>query len=406
MSAVGPVQSARSGRPVRLYRGSVGDTDLREMDPHTLTDTQVSLPLKLPAARSDDAKWFVVQSDDGSSFVTERSYLLGVGVEGTDVNSYDARSDTLRYRAHLPVAMDLFALSSSGRYAIGMTGNEYSFDARYFGVDLARGRILGKFQYQQACCFDPFHDPTARRMYFLDMPYLPADGARRSTPALMAYDTRTGHRAGHTRLSGVLAGLWSAQQAGGKQSATAYWLPGAAVSPDGRQIAILDANSNRLTLIDARDMKVVKRVGGAQSKSSREVPGQLWGAAPRVATAKPSEGITLSMLYAADGRHLYVTGRRLYLTARGESAGESLGLKLIDVKTGNVVASALSDSVISWALWPTADPSALYVLTRPWDCSTPCSFMLRRLDPLTLKVTAERPWDPGTGLYALRAPAQ
>jgi hypothetical protein len=170
------------------------------------------------------------------------------------------------------------------------------------------------------------------------------------------------------------------------------WSPGLALSPDGGQLAVLAANSDVLNVVDARTMHVVETGVVAQGESLRtRVLGWL-GLTPTRAAAKEIEGVLLDAGFSADGSSLFVTGTKGGFDAKGAFAWHGLGLRIVDAASGRLRSQSLENQQV---VWVRDTPEGVYALAlsspSPEELSCPC--ILRRLDPATFQVTAERRFD-------------
>jgi hypothetical protein len=134
------------------------------------------------------------------------------------------------------------------------------------------------------------------------------------------------------------------------------------------------------------------------------------GLPPQVTYPKGPGGINWSVLrFAPDGRRVYATGLETRTNSRGLPSYHRLGLRVIDLEHASTLAEALAGERIDW-LVPAPDGSALYVYgPRQPDApvlSPTSAYVLRRLDAVTLKVTAERDVGAARQLFFLAAAAR
>jgi hypothetical protein len=178
-------------------------------------------------------------------------------------------------------------------------------------------------------------------------------------------------------LEGVTFGTW------GEQS----WSPGFALSPDGRQVAVYDGRTNRLTLIDARRMSILRFEIVSPPQSFVHRVARWLGIEPTAAVAKGvSDGAALQIRYSPDGRLLYVTG---YEHPSGAILGGTtpIGIRAIDIGTGEISGESLKSQTLWWVQLA-LDGSALYAFSLTGDDSEPFPTILR-LDPRTLQIAAQ-----------------
>lgn len=356
----------------------------------------------------------VLQSDDGSM-------LAVIWTMSNKVRIFDARTGVQRAGFGLPAGVRVQGLSPDGRKLYSMSNRWYTFST-------TSGRMVNAVNVH--CCAAPYAPPMAYdaargRLYILEpsqsivagtwiqsafgqgavtseailrRPEAPV--SRPGPPRLVAYDSAS-RQIGHLALNGVTYGSWTGRQWASSQS----WTPGFALSPNGRQIAVYDGSTERLTLVDALRMWVLRSESLSRPQSTITRLAQWLGIAPRDALAKgeAAQGADLQMRYSPTGRVLYVTGTE----QMPNGGGSSIGIRAIDVATGEVVGEALKDQGPWWAQ-PAPDGSALYALSLTGDDSEPFPTIFR-LDPTTLQVTAKRAVtlsDANPQYYVLAAPTR
>ena len=174
--------------------------------------------------------------------------------------------------------------------------------------------------------------------------------------------------------------------------------PGIAVSPDGRHLALVHADIDRVTLIDAETLRVKGGVALTRPRAIGERMLRWLGLLPEPAAAKLLDGRVVQAVFAPDGRHLYVFGAEGETGEPGVAPTErGLGLTLIDLETGAIVAEGLADEQLDEVL-PAPDGRSLYTLgpTVPWTMAAgEPDYRLHRLDARTLAPLAEREF-PGS----------
>lgn len=94
----------------------------------------------------------------------------------------------------------------------------------------------------------------------------------------------------------------------------------------------------------------------------------------------------------AFGRHLYLTGATSTVDEQGEIVYHGLGLTLVDLDPGRIVAEAVADAYVS-AVQPAPDGRSVYVFgsaTGAVIVPPDAPYLLRRLDVASLRVLATR----------------
>jgi hypothetical protein len=232
-------------------------------------------------------------------------------------------------------------------------------------------------------------DPAAERLY------RSAVGGEGDGPwplQIVAHDLTTGAEIGRLILPDVRAGerydRWIDQV-----PIADVLTPAVALSPDGTRIAVVDAEADELTLLDAATLTVERAVEIARPRGLGVRVLTWLGLAPRSASAKSMDGRILWAIFSPDGTRLYVYG---FEGAVGDdldtATKHGLGLTAIEVTSGEIVASGLDGQELFDVL-PTPDGESLYVIgpTVPWAMSSgEPSYRLARLDAATLQTLAER----------------
>lgn len=230
-------------------------------------------------------------------------------------------------------------------------------------------------------------DAAGQRLYRLVIPGSPEDQAPRPV-RLIAYSIMTGDEMGRLDLPGVLAGTF---RPGGLamsgQPLSLYLTPGAALAPDGRRLALAHADAELVTLVDVERLAVERTVALAR----RTGPLDWLGLAPQIAQAKEwrEPGTTRQAAFSPDGRRLYIVGN----TYNGITP-HYLGLRVMDLQSGRVIAEVLADEWIDGVL-PALEGQSLYVFgleDDPLRWARPRQ-RVRRLDAGTLTVLADRTFE-------------
>jgi hypothetical protein len=379
-----------------LYRlAPPGGQVLLPLNPLTLADLSHGRRIRLgavPAALSAGQPW-TLPSADGATLAAV--YYLGGNASADTAASdilirvIDRRTGALHAQVHPQVPIQAQGLSPDGAQLFGPglapVGRGRSRHGVWYALATATGRVVHQVDFPSPDAWDTRYDAAGRRLYLLDM--RPFDGRthRPRTPLLRAYDVVSGHQVGVLALDGVLAGTGrTARQVGG-QPIYAAWQPGFALSPDGRHLAVLDGNTDLLRLIDARSLTIVQTEGVTRPRGALERLGAWLGVLPAVAFAKGGEGVVLDLHFAPDGHRLYALGTKGEIAQDGRLSMRRLGLRVIDVARGQIMAEAPQ----GWLGMP-SDGQALYTLTGD---DTGSRWTLRRADPLTLQVLAQRTFD-------------
>lgn len=392
--------------PFGLYITDAYDgSGLLPIDPRTLADRS-DTPLLGPAVTRSGSSSMAVSPDRGTIAVIAYTSPYDPSGTGITIRVFDARTGAERARFHpaLPVIID--ALSADGSQLVGRDWPPKDLSVSRRVLDATDGRLLATFPAPApaaTCCVTRvLEDPIGGRTYGLLVPGSdgPADGPR--VPTVVAWDPRSGRELGRLTLDGILTGLWQTDRIVDGRPVNASLDPGIALSPDGRRIAVLSAQENLLTLIDAGTLRVLWTRPLAE-----QIGGLDWlGLGARSAAAKgETEGASRTLVFSANGRQLYASGSSTRLDDRGEPAIEPFGLLAItadDSGGGRVVAKGPADELVRW-VQVAPDGGTLYVCVQRQGGGQP-SFIMRRLDPTTLTILAERGFATLPQLRFLAAP--
>jgi hypothetical protein len=173
----------------------------------------------------------------------------------------------------------------------------------------------------------------------------------------------------------------------------AFIEPAVALSPDGQRLAIVHADADRITLVDARSLTVEKTFSLGHSMGILD----WFGFAPTPASHADGEmqGTIRHGVFNVDGRHLYVFSQEVWLEpAAVPTTSGTRGLWLVDLAQERVVAEALPEYQIQW-VQPAPDGTVYVFGTTdetlgPYEVRASSTSMLWRLDALTLEILAAR----------------
>lgn len=384
-------------------------TEAVPIDPETLADLPDGVPLPVP----DDSYADSLLSADGTTLV-EILYP-----DSEDAAAVDTLTVVVRDGPDGPERLRFIPVEPGGALALSRDGSRlvlqteqqgspsgvshpswHTYDTRTGALHssvAAEGQGVGPYGFLTA-----FVDPDARRIY---RPFVPGDRAAPGplTLQIAVNDLLTGAEITRADLTDIAAGAWW-EESIEQVPVNGILSPAVTLSPDGTLLAIAHADAERLTLLDAVTLKPVRSVALSRprevSDRVRDWLGWL-SFAPESAAAKVLDGRVLTAVFAPDGHHLYLYGRT---GAAGETVDTSvetgLGLRVVAVETGEIVAEALSDALFDQIVL-TPDSHDLYVLgpDRSWlnTLGNP-TYTLRRLDALTLDTLAARSYSGRLGI--------
>lgn len=267
-------------------------------------------------------------------------------------------------------------------------------------VQAANGRVVVDMNWKDPCC-GPYLfwlSPDGPYMYRV----LTAMSGQRQTgpsiPVLVRYDLQAGREVSRLRLTGVVAGIWPREGSPASAHLFHHLIPGVALGLDGRTLAIVHADAERLSLVDLECWQIA---------STRPLTraGSFWDRLSiRAVTdveAKEVEGPEWEALFLPDGQTLVAWGRAR--SAGSPATVRSLGMRTIDVRSAGIRMEVPGGDQLTQVV-PAPDGSAIYAITETDQPTAPSDdrfVVLRRLDPRTLAVTATRTFRGRRTLMAL-----
>lgn len=347
------------------------------LDPATLANLPHNAGLDLDAMGPS-----AVSAGGSTLAVLQGNYATCDGVAGAGgvIRIRDPRSGATRSCFPAPNTTGLVGLSRDGsRLVIDGLAEMDVFDT-------ADGSLLASVKiHETGNVLQQVIDPMARRLYRA-ITATGGSGAKRPEPLqITAYGLTAGAEAGSLTLPNVLAGYWQTSQEADGSPIMAQLVPAVALSSDGRTLAVVDAYANSVTLIDAEHLTVERTLTLSRTTSLLDRLLHLLLLAPGTVHAKGVDGPALQAVFAPDGRHLYVFGYKGSMDI-GPSY-EGLGLELIDLKRGSIVAKALDGAWVD-SVQPSSDGRSVYVISRPPTPGPP--YLMQRLDAASLAVKATR----------------
>ncbi|MEJ7761864.1 MAG: hypothetical protein WKF80_03635 [Thermomicrobiales bacterium] len=360
------------------------------IDPTTLSDVDPAPQFPAGFAEMDGP---VAVSADGSSIAAVKGVAFD-GQNGYRVSVIDTRTGTERVSIPWPYPLETVVLSADGsRLVVGTMSGTMDLGPGWHLYDTDTGVLLGQIssgattETSWAQVLRSWMDPKGERLYRLMAPvtYPAADPSRQEY--LLVDDLVSGEEIGRVDLPALRAGLmpFPADPDNGV-------LPGVALSADGRRIAIVHADDERITIVNVEGLVLDRTID--LKRPERAVEGALtWlGLVPRQASAKGTLGVDFAARFAPDGRYLYVWDRSPErISAEGDRLPtDRRGLQVIDLTTGTIITEGLADNQILDVVPAPDGGSILVIIATAHDArGQPVTFALRRVTP-DLSQTAER----------------
>jgi hypothetical protein len=379
---------------------SFNGAGLLAVDPLTLQDRSMK-PLLAISPGAGSASSSIVASMDGTTIaVMNYAYGNPALARGLDIAVFDARTTERRatFNPEVPVIVD--GLSADGMRIYARNWPPASATAERLLLDARSGKIVER-EPQFAIVGDQValaRDEKARRLYGLIAPRDPEAAVPRSVD-LVSWDLRTGEELWRLRPSSLVAGEWKTGRIIDGAVVRSRLVPGLALSPDGRQLAIVRAwgccvPNGTIWLVDASTGALISQRTFARPASFLD-----HFLAPSVAVAKSlDESVVVTATFAPSGEMVYVHARTAQVDDQGDQKNLYLGMAAVKLADGVVRGDDIKmeiywfDNRIDWVR-ASPDGRWLYVFLERTGGANPKGHYLRRLDPTTLHVLAERRFD-------------
>jgi hypothetical protein len=403
-ACVSPAPGSRSsseqptaGEMALYLTASQNGADLIAVDPLTLQDrsTKPLLPINATAANNSST----MASTDGSTIVVvSYNYRAPVVARDLDIIVFDARTGLRRDRfsPEVPVIVDGLNFNGTRLYARAWPPRDP--DAQRVVLDATNGKIVEREPALAIAgnTVATTTDEHARLQYRLLVPTDPHATAPRAVD-LTSWDLRTGKERWRLSMSSLSAGEWKTGRIVDGAEVRSRLVPALALSPDGRQIAVVRAfgccgSMRTVWLIDANS-------GTLLSERTHGVVGSFLDRlfAPSIAVAKSlDESVVVSASFSPDGRTLYAYSHSSQIDDQGELKHQYFGMMAVGLHDAALrghdikMESYWFNNRIAWTR-SSPDGKWLYVFLEHAGGADPQGgYFLRRLDASTLRVLAER----------------
>jgi hypothetical protein len=395
-----PVEVPTAGELDLYVTDSFNGAGLIAVDPLTLQDRSAKPLLAVSSAVSASSSSMVASMDGTTIAVMSYAYGNPALARGLDIAVFDPRTSERRatFNPEVPVIVD--GLSADGTRIYARNWPPTSATAERLLLDARSGRIIER-EPQFAILGDPVaitRDEKARRLYGLIAPSDPEATVPRSAD-LVSWDLRTGEELWRLRPPSLVAGEWKTGRLIGGAEVRSRLVPALALSPDGRQLAIVRAwgccvPNGTIWLVDASTGALISQRTFARPASLLD---QLL--APSFAMAKSfDESVVVSATFAPGGAIVYVHARSAWVDDQGDQKSLYLGMAAVTFQDGVVrgddirMESYWFDNRIHW-LRASPDGKWLYLFLQRGGSANPKGYFLRRADSSTLRVVAERAFD-------------
>jgi hypothetical protein len=393
-----PVDRSATGELALYVTESFNGAGLIAVDPVTLQDRSTKPLLAISPPGANDS-WTVASRDGSAIAVMNYHYGTPASARELDITMFEARTGTLRARFNPQVPVIVDVLSPDGTRIYARNWPPADLTAERVVLDATNGRILER-EPQFAIAGDVIartSDEQSRRLYGVLVPSDPDAAAPRPVD-LGSWDLRTGKERWRLRLPSLVAGEWKTGRIVGGAEVRSRLVPALALSPDRRQLAIIRAfgccvPQGTIWLVDADTGTLISERTFARASFLD----QLF--APSIATAKSlEESVIVNAIFSPDGQTVYIYAHMVKVDDQGEPRNQYLGMAAVALRDGVVRGDDIKmeiywfDNRIEWVR-TSPDGRWLYVFLERTGKADPKGHYLRRVDPGTLRVLAERRFD-------------
>jgi hypothetical protein len=393
-----PADQNTPGELALYLTESFNGAGLIAVDPVTLQDRSTK-PLLAISPTTAKNVWTVASADGSAIAVMNYQYGNPAAARELDIAVFDARTSMLRKRFNPEVPVIVDALSPDGTRIYARNWPPTDLTSERLVLDATNGRILER-EPQFAIAGDAIartSDEQSRHLYGLVVPSDPDATGPRSVD-LGSWDRRTGKELWRLKLPSLAAGEWKTGRIIGGAEVRSRLAPALALSPDRRQLAIVRAFDccvphGTIWLVDANTGTLISERTFARASFLD----QLFG--PSIAIAKSlDESVIVNAIFSPDGETLYIYASKTKVDDQGEPSNQYLGMAAVALRDAAVRGDDIKmeiywfDNRIEWVR-ASGDGRWLYVFLERTGRAEPKGHYLRRLDPSTLRVLAERRFD-------------
>jgi hypothetical protein len=300
---------------------------------------------------------------DGAFSYTQPQFFMPrdggtvVALDGDRVRVLDGASGTQRTEWPRPQNEYVRGISPDGTRLVASQVHERERGQGWAVLSSDDGQVLvsGRSQY-------PIFDWQNNRVYGFGGSGDPLEQIEPQPAVLLVHDLQSSDEIGRLTLDGVLHG--------------SEFGPSMALHPNEQQLVLLHGDADKLTIVDTQQMQIV---------STRDLTGSQ--------DPLKADNIRGWDLQFAPNGTLYAGGSE-------QPVVRNLGIRRINVEQAEIEAEALIDENWSWYRVAPDGSAIFFYGSRPGPVPSavqggppPNPALLRRLDPQTLTVTAERPFE-------------
>jgi DNA-binding beta-propeller fold protein YncE len=215
-------------------------------------------------------------------------------------------------------------------------------------------------------------------------------GAWMTPPTLVAVDLSTGEETRRLELPPDIANALLDDQDPLLEARGRNISPGFALSPDGSELAIVNATDDDITLIDAETLTVKRTLTMTPKANLVDKLFSVLPLAPQTASAKVQEGVWRRAMYSGDSQRLFVSGYKSDIDEQFTATYQGMGLSIVDLDDGTIEAQLFEGAGV-YVLGETAD-GIVYVSGQnfPGPAAEPSEPFIARFDPDSQEIRAKR----------------
>ena len=289
--AVPSLARAQTQSATVMYRVNNAGTALVPMDALTLRDLKGVPRIRLDPP-PNSPPYTVISTPTGPAMAVVFYTGPNSGAKNQSIRVIDVRTGKARgplFHPAIPVRIEGISEDGSELSArpwdFWGPGQPVMYPVRHYVLSAKDGHLIRTWTAKEFCCGQNLYDQTHGRLYSLITAHADDPQSASQVPELLAQDLQSGHALGQLSLPQLHAGSWQTTRQTSDGPLVRGWSPGFALSPDGRQIALVDGSTNQLTLIDTATLHIVRSVLLTPRQSLLERLGSWLGLLPQTSEA-------------------------------------------------------------------------------------------------------------------------